>query len=277
MLIDKLPVPSRFKRVWMKKFASLRQQESYGLLSRANYAYGLLKAADVTKYFGKKKTTVCEFGVAGGDGLLNLISLAERITQETGVEFRIVGFDTGKGLTEVSGYKDHPELWIPGDFMMGDQEVLKQKIKGRAELILGDIKNTVEPFVASLDPDAPIGFISMDVDLYTSTNHALKCLVGSPDLYNPVISMYFDDVTFIFANSWCGELAAITEFNEENEFRKIDQDRLLPGNRSIASAKWYKKMYFCHVLDHKARNDSTQRKPLSIEDHLSMVANNLNS
>ena len=97
-------------------------------MGRANYAYGLLRAADVAAYFGHKKVTVCEFGVASGVGLMNMIALADSFTREPGVEYRIVGFDTGKGLPQVKGYKDHAELWVAGDFEMEDRETIQQRI-----------------------------------------------------------------------------------------------------------------------------------------------------
>jgi hypothetical protein len=49
----------------------------------------------------------------------------------------------------------------------------------------------------------------------------------------PAVSMYFDDVSVFFANQWCGELAAIEEFNKEHEFRKRGADRSLPGVRPV--------------------------------------------
>ena len=76
---------------------TVRQQEELGLLPRPNYAYGMLRAADLARYLGLKHVTVCEFGVATGNGLLAMIDLARRLSPETGIEFRIVGFDTGEG------------------------------------------------------------------------------------------------------------------------------------------------------------------------------------
>jgi len=65
------------------------------LISRVNYLYGMLRVADVAKYFGKKCVTVIEFGVASGAGLLNMADVAPLIEEETGVKLRIAGFDTG--------------------------------------------------------------------------------------------------------------------------------------------------------------------------------------
>jgi hypothetical protein len=87
-----------------------------------------------------------DFGVASGAGLLTMIEIAPLIEAETGVRLRIVGFDTGKGLPSVEGYKDHPELWRPGDFTTEDKESLVRRLDGRAQLIWGDIAETAGPF-----------------------------------------------------------------------------------------------------------------------------------
>lgn len=134
---------------------------------------------------------------------------------------------------------------------MGLQELLLERIDGKAELILGEIENTVDSFIATLDKEQPIGFVSIDVDIYSSAKSTLRCLNGDVELYSPVVSLYFDDVGSIFANRWCGELAAIEEYNVENSLRKIDQDRSI---LKWPPSSWSHKMYVAHVLDHPARN-----------------------
>ena len=67
--------------------------------------------------------------MASGAGLLNMADLAPLIETETGVELRIIGFDTGRGLPAVHGYKDHPELWNSGDFATEDREGLVRKLR----------------------------------------------------------------------------------------------------------------------------------------------------
>lgn len=79
---------------WVRRYEDFRTRERHGLINRPNYVYGMLRAADVAKYFGKKEVTVIEFGVASGAGLLNMIEVAPQIERETGVQIRIVGFDT---------------------------------------------------------------------------------------------------------------------------------------------------------------------------------------
>jgi hypothetical protein len=257
---------------WIKRYGNFRARERYGLISRANYLYGMLRAADLATYFGKKRVTVIEFGVASGAGLLNMVSLAPEIKKETGIELRIVGFDTGSGLPPVQGYKDHPEIWNPGDFVTEDRDRLLDKLEGRAEIIWGDINDNIDSFTDAIDPSVPLGFISIDVDLYSATRAALRCLTSQPEKYNPAISMYFDDVSFFFANDWAGELAAIAEFNAEHELRKIGCDRSLPGRRPVKAENWYSQMFICHILDHEARQKPRARGELNIGNHADFMA-----
>ena len=231
----------------------------------------MLRAADLARYLGRKRVTICEFGVATGDGLLAMVDLAARLGSETGVEYRIVGFDTGAGLPTIGGYEDHPELWSPGDFAMVNKEQLAERLGGRAELFLGDIKDTVPGFVASLSADAPLGFIAVDVDIYSATCSALRSLDGPAELYLPAISMYFDDVTFFFANRWCGELRAIEEFNRDHELRKIDHDRGLLRRAIESPALWHSRMYVAHILDHEFRARPANRQSMSLEDHVNFM------
>jgi hypothetical protein len=259
------------RRSWARRYGAFREREREGLVERPSYAYGVLRAADVARYFGHRAVTVVEFGVASGAGLLNLAGLAEQVRAETGVEFRVVGFDTGAGLPVVRGHKDHPELWSPGDFQMESREALLARIAGRAELVFGDVAETVPGFVAGLDPAAPLAFVSVDVDLYTGSKDALRCLLGRPEQYCPAVSMYFDDVGFFFANEWCGELASIREFNEENEHRKIGADRSLPGGRDPFGS-WHRCMYVAHVLDHPDRTTPRPRSQLTIDAHHELMS-----
>jgi hypothetical protein len=264
------PVGLLAARTWVRLFGNVLLQERYGVLHRSGYAYGLIRAAHVARYFGYRKVTACEFGVARGAGLLAMIGIAECVTRELGIGFRIVGFDTGVGLLEIQGYKDHPEIWSSGDFPMVDNDALIKAVGGRGELVFGDIENTVGPFVGTVTSDAPIGFVSVDVDVYTGARSALKCLTGKPESCTPAVSMYLADVGSFFANQWCGELAAIAEFNQEHALRKIDRDRSLPGSRPVRESRWYSRMYACHILDHEARNKPRPRGAIAIgemEEH----------
>jgi len=254
---------------WIDRRGDFRLKERYGRIQRPNYAYGMLRAADTARYFGKKSATVIEFGVANGDGLLNMIELASTIEQKTGIYFRVVGFDSGSGLPGIDGYKDHPEIWNPGDFTIENRERLESKIAGKAHIIWGDIATTVGSFLSTIEPSAPIAFASFDVDLYSASVSAMRCFDGASNKYLPAVSMYFDDVSSFFSNSWAGELAAIGEFNDAHELRKIDIDRSLSG-RPLREP-WHSQMYVLHVLDHQDRQQSTERAKLDINEHLGFM------
>jgi hypothetical protein len=258
---------------WIASHGSFRERELQGFVERPNYAYGMLRAADTAAYFGIPSITVCEFGVATGNGLLNMASLKTLIEEETKVNIRVFGFDTGKGLPPVTGHKDHPELWGPGDFSMGDPAELRKKLAGRAELVLGDIAETIGPFRDSLTADAPLGFVSIDVDIYSGTVSALQALTGDSSKYLPAISFYFDDVGSYFSNVAAGELCAIAEHNEQFPLRPIDIDRSLPGWQRPQTASWYKHMYVAHILDHPARMSPQARRPLGLADHMRHMGN----
>ncbi len=251
------------------KSGSFRERELYGLVERPMYAYGMLRAADVARFYGKKKVTVCEFGVATGNGLRNMVELAKQIEPLTNIEFDIVGFDTGEGLPELEGYKDHPELWVPGDFPMVNRDELIASLGGRARIEFGDISTTIAPFTKALHEDAPLAFISIDVDIYSGTVSALKCLERGPEVYLPVVGVYLDDCTGYFANEWCGELAAVNEFNAAHELRKIGIDRSF-GTRPKREV-WHEQMYALHVLDHEARQKPMERDSMSLEEHAAFV------
>ena len=164
----------------------------------------------------------------------------------------VAGFDSAAGLPAPADYRDHPELWSKSNFSMGDPEVLRAKLPDFARLIIGDIGDTVSRFVDELD-GARIGFVSIDVDYYSSTKKAFHLFTCDPEIYLPVISMYFDDVFgALIYNPWCGEQLAISEFNEAQRFRKIAPNTAyrIPPMESC---------YALHVLDHPMRTG--QQKP----------------
>ena len=62
----------------------------------------------------------------------------------------------------------------------------------RAQLRLGDVTYTVPSFMKELFP--PIGFVSNDLDLYTSTRDSFALLKSEPQHLLPRVTMYFDDL-----------------------------------------------------------------------------------
>jgi hypothetical protein len=235
-------------------FGTTRAKAAFDVLVRQQHAFGLLDAADAAHARGLRRVTVVELGVGGGTGLLNLCSLAARIERATGVGFDVVGFDTGAGLPPPSDYRDHPELYKEGWFP-GDRDALLAALPSNARIVFGDLKDTIDPFVASLTPQSPLGFATLDVDYYSSSKHALRLFLGAPACYLPTVSVYVDDLHHPTHTRFAGELLAIAEFNDENELRKLDADRSLPYGRVFKHAEWLQHMFRLHVFDHPERSD----------------------
>ena len=109
-------------------------------LPRAHYAYIMFEGARLAKRLGFKRISVIEFGVAGGNGLVNMEYHAEKIEELLGVTVDIYGFDTGVGLPPPEDYRDLPYIFKEGFFRM-DQAALKARLK-RSKLIIGDARDT---------------------------------------------------------------------------------------------------------------------------------------
>ena len=235
-------------------FGSLRTKITFDLVVRQQHAFGLLQAADIARTRGLDTVTVAELGVGGGTGLLNLCDLAGKIGEATGVRFEIFGFDTGTGMPPPIDYRDHPELYREGWFPM-DQTRLAGALPPNAQLVIGDIAETIDAFVSSLRPSAPLAFVSLDVDFYSSATTALKIFTGDPSCYLPYVSIYVDDLHEPTHSVHAGELLAIQEFNDAHELRKIEPDRLLRYKRVFKHAEWLVHMFKLHVFDHPERQD----------------------
>jgi hypothetical protein len=244
-------------------FGGIRSKIAFDLILRQYHAYSILSCADLARENGIEEVTLVEFGVAAGTGLLNICKLADRITRETGVRFSIYGFDTGQGMPPPESYRDHPEIYHQGDFPM-NHESLRESLPDNAKLIIGQINETVGPFLRNVTEKAPIGFISIDVDFYSSSRDALEILQGNANQYLPRIQMYLDDLEFPSHNSWCGERLAINEFNEQNSLRKIEQHAFLKSQRIFRNARWIDHMFTVHILDHLSRTSAVKKRSPTI-------------
>ncbi|WP_418502566.1 hypothetical protein, partial [Flagellimonas sp.] len=232
-----------------------RAKEKLGLLSRSWYAYGLLSAADHAKKVGVSKIWALEFGVASGRGLKNMAMLADQVSQVTGVDIKVVGFDTGIGMPPSDDYRDHPEKYRSGDFPMTDFDGLKKDLFGKAELILGDIAETIDDFRDALSSDRPVGFVAVDVDTYSSSKAALRLFDHDTSMFLPMTWCYFDDCTSrSHFTKFTGELASIDEFNQNHDMKKIDIDRgAWNAHRRLGPQLWYDRMFIMHGFDHEWR------------------------
>lgn len=258
-------------------FGSFRQKVAFDLVPKHQYAYGILKAADLAKAQGVSTISVIEFGVASGAGLLNMVRLAEKVTKLTGIGIRIYGFDSGTGMPPPVDYRDHPDQYQTGDFAM-QRDMLESRLPPNAKLVVGELKDTVDGFLKSLPGSEPIGFVAIDVDYYSSTKDAMRVLQGTPEQYLPLAVVYCDDTFLEVHNSWCGELLAINEFNDENAMRKIERYRFFENFRIFKNAIWVKQMFQLHVLDHPTRNRIiTTDKKRSLENPYLDYADNRDS
>jgi hypothetical protein len=228
----------------------------FDLIVRQHNAFCLLQAAKFAKQYGYQSYTAIEFGVANGTGLMNMAEIAGRVTKATGVDIKVVGFDSGKGMPPPLDYRDHPDVYRQGDFPMQDYEQLLRRLPPNTQLIIGDISETIGPFLSALQPGCPIGYVVIDVDYYSSTVECLKVFSGTADLYLPEVLMFLDDILHPEHNPSQGEYLAINEFNSKNEMRKTYHYNLLHEFRLLKNALWISQVFQMHILDHAHKQAS---------------------
>jgi hypothetical protein len=226
-----------------------------------------LNAAGIAKSDGISQIIAIEFGVAGGQGLIAMQEEAEAVERHTGVDIKVYGFDSGGGLPEMTGdYRDHPDYWKTGDFPF-DEALLRRQLTSRTHLVLGQVKETVPEFIECIQ-DAPIGFVSFDLDLYSSTKQALSILSHPKKSILKKVPLYFDDVLeSMVSHRFAGELLAIDEFNEQNQLVKIDRWRGLRIGRPFPEHPYFDCMYLAHNLEAISRTTlgrMIRRLPLEV-------------
>jgi hypothetical protein len=230
-------------------FGSFHLRCALDVYPRPHYAYGVQQAALLARRLGHSAVSVVELGVAGGAGLLQLEQLAGLAASATGVDVDVVGFDRAVGLPAPRDSRDLPYHWKSGFFEM-DPETLERRLV-RARLIKGELSETVPQFLQE-ESGPPIGFVSVDVDLYSSTVDGLALLAGPVASVLPRVWCYFDDIVgedWVIHNDYVGELRAIKEFNESDQSKK-----LLPvfglSNKRPRQAAWCESMFALHRFDH---------------------------
>ncbi|MGE5499693.1 MAG: hypothetical protein ACM3Q2_16595, partial [Syntrophothermus sp.] len=218
ILLDPFPLRTLSKAVIRKmKLGSYEWRVQAGAVDRPHYGFILYNAAVLGKKLGVKRISVLEFGVAGGNGILNLEYHAEEISKLTGIGIEIYGFDTGEGLPSPVDFRDLPYHWKEGFYKM-EYSRLSPLLK-RTRLVLGDLKDTSKDFFEKYNP-APIGAVIYDLDFYSSTVTALKMLEAGEQFYLPRVFCYFDDINgseLELYSSYTGERLAIREFNAEHD------------------------------------------------------------
>ena len=236
---DILDMLTRGRVFWEKKYRLAQ-------LPRMHYAYCIYNAALEAKALGYSSLSVIEFGVAGGNGLVNCEFHSKEISRILDLDIEVYGFDSSQGLPQSNmGYKDMIHLWPGGSFHM-DRQKLQKRLEF-AKLVIGDFKETLEGFLEGYSP-APIGCILVDPDYYSSTLPILGFLEQSDNYFLPRVQMYFDDIFPEY--EFQGENLAIKEFNDRNTMIKISPERMYYSD-------YRAKTKICHRFSHEKYNIPT--------------------
>lgn len=247
------PVPLR--TILMRKllvrfpFGSYLSRLSGGAVERPWYGFCLYYAALEARLLGYSSMTAVELGVAGGSGLLCLCEHKQEIEKLLDIRIVILGFDSGAGLPESNDSRDLLYCWPPHSFEM-DRRRLEDRLDGRAELVIGDVQDTVNAWMSS--PTAPLGAVFFDLDFYTSTHHALALLTKAHVL--PRTWCYMDDISGYPANAYSDSIGvreAIKQFNLAKD-RQIVRDHLSQAFvfKGCWPEPWQEQIYIYHRLTH---------------------------
>jgi hypothetical protein len=264
------PVPFDNSYAWIRAtFLRLMRDPHFTrrpVTRKAGYVWGALQGVGLAKVLGLHRVSVIEFGVAGGAGLLALERIAEAVEELLEVEVEVYGFDTGSGLPKPQDYRDSPNLYMGGDYPL-DKAQLEPRLR-RARLKLGLVEETVPAFLAS--GFSPVAFVSIDLDLYSSTRDALRLFDANQEALLPRVYCYFDDINGYTHSDYTGERLAIAEFNEAHATRKLSPiyglKHFVPP--AYANAWWVDLLYLAHIFDHSlygAPDESRGRKTIDAE------------
>lgn len=137
-----------------------------------------------------------EFGVYKGKNVNYISRFVEKV----------YGFDTFTGLTEdwVGGNVNHFE----GTYSL---EGNIPKVNKNVILIKGDIRETLEPFLNSIN--SKINFVSIDIDTYESTKFLLSKI---KNYFSPFAILHFDEF-YNFVGWKSGEYKAFKEEIEDDD------------------------------------------------------------
>ena len=241
--------------LWRKvPVGSIELREKFDAFYKPSYAWGIIRAARLAKNLGYKRMSVIEFGVATGVGLIEMEKIALTCEKKYGVTIEVYGFDSGVGLPTPEDFRDMTYVWKTGDFPMGTSPDDLRKKLVRAKLIIGNVRNTIKKFQKEHNP-APLGFVSFDFDIYSSTKDAMTVFDTEDANVLPRVWCYFDDVMGdeSYCNKFTGELLAIEEFNETHKDQKVAKINGFAAHRYIRSS-WNDGVYMLHRFHHKDYN-----------------------
>ena len=241
----------KFLKKW--KYFKISTEVKLNINSKPPYAYCMYYSAQLAKKLNIKKISVLEFGVAGGNGIVQAEKIAEKILKELNIEIEIYGFTLKDGLSNPVDYKDLPYWWNVGLYPTSTTN-LETKIKKTTKIIYGDVKETTKTFFEKYNP-APIGAIFNDLDYFSSTLDSFQIFENIDNFYLPRIFCYFDDIIGTekeMFNEFTGELKAINSFNQNNNQKKICLNKNLVAN---SNHNWRYQIYYYHNFGHKNYND----------------------
>jgi hypothetical protein len=131
-----------------------------------------------------------------------------------------------------------------------DVEAIRKRLT-TASLRLGPITDTLPPFLTG--QPGPVAFVSVDVDLYSSTVDCLQLFDANPLLLLPRVYCYFDDILGFTYSDCNGELLAISEFNASHPRRQLSKIHglkfFVPPR--VREAAWVECFYIAHIFDHE--------------------------
>ena len=286
-MLQKLFLPRIWKRVYRERlgepliynivacfvaiFGSIVSKINYDLVIRQPYAFGINEAfklmASERGRLPQRNLVLIEFGVASGAGLLNICRIAEKLSKHYGISYSVVGFDTGTGMPLPVDYRDHPEKYLDGDFKPHDNAALARSLPSQASIKYGPIAETLNELTTDLTDNDVIGFVSIDVDYWSSTKDCFMLFDDSRLNFLPRTPMYLDDVNNIDHHPFAGELLAVREFNEDHADVKIAKMNQLRDWRIFKNALWLDQMYwhlnFKHAFFTQAYHANRERCQLS--------------
>jgi hypothetical protein len=214
--------------------------------ARPHYVWGVVNGAYLARALGIKRVSVIDFGVAGGNGLVALELIAEKVAKRIGVDIDVYGFDTGKGSPKATDYRDAPNLVQEADYQM-DVEKLQQRLTN-ARLVLGPVGCTVPAFLQSRP--APVAFAAFDFAQYHPTAEALSLFSGDDATLLPRVQCYFVGTTGLTFSDFTADRLAISEFNASQCLRKISPCYGLESH--VPDSKvWAGRMFLAHFFDHR--------------------------
>ena len=215
-------------------------------LRRPHFVWGAVQGVNLAKVLGFSRVSFIEFGVAGGNGLTALESIAEELQPVFDIEIDIHGFDAVGGMPKTTDPRDLPNLWRQGFYPM-NREALDRRLK-KAKLHLGSVDETIRAFIES--KPAPVAFIGFDLCFYSSTIKALRIFDGDQSLLLPRVHCFYRNVLGVTVGDHNGERLAMSEFNATHEARKISKIYGLQYFLGPKVGRWVDQFYMAHIFDH---------------------------